>query len=410
MSLRRLGPVLAALLAPSVISKALPPVIIVPGDGSNQIEAKLNKPTTLHWYCEKTSDWFRLWLDITQLVAGTSCWADNIKLVYDEEHDTLANNAGVETRVPDFGGTSALEELDPSVPDHKTGTFYNMVSGLVAAGHVKNSTLRGAPYDFRYAPSSSVGAKFQSDLKELIEETVAAQGQRVSLVSHSMGCLQTLYFLNHQTQEWKDKFIEKWIPISGPFGGSAEEVRLHASGNNEGLPVSPLTIREEQRSYETNFWMLPSPVWFGAQTLVSTPSRNYTAQDYAAFFDDIGFPAGKKLNQRTTGLTSKVEAPGVDVLCLYSLGVDTALSFKYDTAGFDKQPEIFNGDGDGTVNDLSLKLCERWAEPGAQTRPVRSQKFSKILHADMIMKDEVLSVVYKELGLPSSSDSAPLVI
>jgi lysophospholipase-3 len=387
----------------------LPPVVIVPGDGSNQLEAKLNKPSTLHFYCSKTADWFRLWLDTTHLLAGTECWADNIKLVYDEERDTLSNNAGVETRVPDFGGTSAFEELDPAIPLHKTGAFYNMVKGLVAAGHVKRSTLRGAPYDFRYAPSSSVGAKFQSDLKELIEETVAAQGQRASIVSHSMGCLQTLYFLNHQTQEWKDKFIERWIPISGPYGGTAELMRLHASGNPEGLPVNPLTIREEQRSYETNFWMLPTPAVFGAQTLVSTQSRNYTAQDYAAFFDDIGFPAGKKLNERTARLTSALEAPGVDVLCLYSTGVPTGLTFKYG-ADFDKQPEILNGDGDGTVNEMSLKLCERWAETGAQKRPVRVQKFSNIAHSDMIIKSEVLSVVYKELGLPLSSDSASVVI
>jgi len=409
MSLRRLGAVLAVGLAPSVMSKALPPVVIVPGDGSNQLEAKLNKPTTVHFYCSKTADWFRLWLNTVQLLGGTSCWADNIKLVYDEESDTLANSPGVETRVPDFGGTSAFEELDPSIPGHKTAAFYNMVNGLVAAGHVKSSTLRGAPYDFRYAPSSPVGAKFQSDLKELIEKTVTAQGQRASLVSHSMGCLQTLYFLNHQTQEWKDKFIERWIPISGPYGGSAELMRLHASGNSEGLPVNALEIREEQRSYETNFWMLPSPAVFGAQTLVSTPSRNYTAQDYTAFFDDIKFPAGKKLSARTAGLTSKLVAPGVDVLCLYSTGVPTGLSFKYGT-DFDKQPEILNGDGDGTVNEESLKLCERWAEAGAQTRPVRTQKFSNIAHSDMIMNAEVLSVVYKELGLPSSSDSAPLVV
>merc|ERR1711865_356536 len=133
------------------------------------------------------------------------------------------------------------------------------------------------------------------------------------------------------------------------------------------------------------------------------------AQDYASFFDDIGYSAGKKLNKRTAMLTSAVEAPGVDVLCLYSTGVPTGLSFKYGT-DFDKQPEILNGDGDGTVNQMSLKLCERWAEAGSQTRPVRFQKFSNIAHSDMIMKAEVLSVVYKELGLPPSSVPAPLVI
>merc|ERR1719240_1071510 len=143
------------------------------------------------------------------------------------------------------------------------------------------------------------------------------------MISHSMGCLQSLYLLNQQSQAWKDQYIEKWIPMSGPYGGSAKELRLHASGDNQGLPVSSLTIREEQRSYETNFWLAPVPHWFEDQVLVSTPDRNYTAQDYDAFFDDIGFGAGKKLLKRVLPLTSEVKAPGVDVVCMYSLGVDT---------------------------------------------------------------------------------------
>merc|ERR1712176_1284447 len=192
-------------------------------------------------------------------------------------------NVGVQTRVPDFGGTSAFEELDPSVPLHGTAAFYKMVQKFTDAGLVKNKTLRGAPYYFRYAPSSSIGAKYINDLKLLIEETVKATGQRANLVSHSMGCLQTLYLLNQQTQEWKDRFTEKWVPLSGPYGGAAKEVRLHASGDNEGLPVSALTIREEQRSYETNFWLAPVPQWFGDRVLVTTSTRNYTAQDYDDF-------------------------------------------------------------------------------------------------------------------------------
>jgi len=383
---------------------SLSPIVIVPGDGSNQIEAKLNKPSSLHWYCSKTSDWFRLWLSTSQLLAATDCWADNIKLIYDEERDTFSNNAGVETRVPDFGGTSSFEELDPSIPAHKTAAFYNMVKGLVTAGHVRNKTLRGAPYDFRYAPSSPIGAKYIADLKALIEETSTTQGKRVNLVSHSMGCLQVHYLLTQQSQAWKDKYIEKWFPISGPFGGTAKELRLHASGDAVGLPVNPLTIREEQRSYETNLWMAPVPKWWGDTSLVFTPSRNYTAHDYNAFFTAIGYPAGAKIYKRIEDLTSEVQAPGVDVVCMYSLGVDTPYQFRYGADGFDKQPETINGDGDGTVNDLSLKLCERWASDATQTRSTKVLKFSNITHSDMIMKDEVLQVLYKELGLPTHQE------
>merc|ERR1712232_51503 len=148
------------------------------------------------------------------------------------------------------------------------------------------------------------------------------------------------------------------IPLAGPYGGSAKELRLHASGDNQGLPVDSLKIREEQRSYETNFWLAPVPSRFGDQALVTTPSRNYTAQDYGVFFDDIGYSAGKKLMVRVQHLTSGAKAPGVDVVCMYSLGVDTPLQFQYGKDGFNIPPAITNGDGDGTVNALSLSICD----------------------------------------------------
>lgn len=387
------------------VASAVRPVVIVPGDGGNQLEAKLDKPSHLHFYCARKSDWFRLWLNTADLIGATDCWADNIKLIYDEDTDELTNNVGVETRVPGFGGTSGFEELDPGVPFHATAAFRSMVLQLVGAGHVRNETLRGAPYDFRYAPSSGEGSAFIARLKALIEETSEAQGgQRVSLVSHSMGCLQVLYLLNQQSQEWKDRYVEKWIPMAGPFGGSAKEMRLHASGDNQGLPIASRTIREEQRSYETNFWLAPVPHWFGDRTLVETPTRTYSAQDYDVFFEDVGFPTGKKLMQRVSGLTGAAAAPGVDVVCMYSLGVDTPISFKYGSS-FDADPEITNGDGDGTVNDFSLKLCERWMDAGAQTRSARVLRFNGIQHSDMLTDGAVLAELQKELGLSASAVS-----
>lgn len=389
------------LVVPS-ITVALSPVVIVPGDGSNQLEARINKPSTVSPLCKKKSDWFRLWLDAGQLLLGTSCWADNIKLIYDEVSDSVSNNLGVETRVPDFGGTSSFEELDPSLPLHASAAFRTMISQLVSQGYERNVTLRGAPYDFRYAPSSPVGAKFTNDLRSLIEETSHSNGgRRVSLISHSMGCLQVLYLLQQQSQVWKDTYIELWVPISGVFAGAAKEMRLHASGDNQGLPVSPKLIRDEQRSYETNYWIAPVPSIFHDRLLVSTPARNYTAQDYDAFFEDIGYPQGVRLMKRVVGLTaSKLQQhPGVTVSCFYSLGVPTPERFVYGSS-FDEQPQVVNGDGDGTVNEWSLKICEAWAQqPQAEQFAVSRKVFSGISHSAMIMEQEVLKALLGVLGL-----------
>ena len=53
--------------------------------------------------------------------------------------------------------------------------------------------------------------------------------------------------------------------------------------------LSPLTVRGEQRSYESSMWLLPTPQGFGSTNpLVFTPSRNYTASDYQALFQATG--------------------------------------------------------------------------------------------------------------------------
>jgi hypothetical protein len=46
------------------------------------------------------------------------------------------------------------------------------------------------------------------DLKNLVERAYVTNGNtRVVLLSHSMGCLFTLKFLNTMSQAWKDKCV-----------------------------------------------------------------------------------------------------------------------------------------------------------------------------------------------------------
>ena len=72
-----------SLLAGDGSVAALHPVVLIPGDGGSQIEARLNK-TTGHWWCSKTSDWYDLWLNINQMLQPeVMCWADNVALQYD---------------------------------------------------------------------------------------------------------------------------------------------------------------------------------------------------------------------------------------------------------------------------------------------------------------------------------------
>lgn len=59
----------------------LMPLVAVPGDLGNQLEAKLDKPSVVHYICYKKTDaFFTLWLNLELLVpVAIDCWIDNIR-------------------------------------------------------------------------------------------------------------------------------------------------------------------------------------------------------------------------------------------------------------------------------------------------------------------------------------------
>ena len=65
---------------------------------------------------------------------------------------------GVQTRVPYAdGSTENFEYLDPFIPYGHSDYFHTLVEAIVRAGGIRNVTIRGLPYDFRYAPTSTSG-------------------------------------------------------------------------------------------------------------------------------------------------------------------------------------------------------------------------------------------------------------
>lgn len=389
----------------------LAPVVIVPGTGGNQLEAKLTAEydNSKPWcYCFR-QEYFRLWLDVKTLFPPfTSCFVDRLSLDYDAKTDSYSNIKGVETRVPYFGTTEGMEYLDPSLK-FLTCYMIHLVDALKARGYESGKSLYGAPYDFRFAPgpqASDVALKYLTDLKELVEAASRANGdQPVVILAHSMGGLWTLYFLNQQTEEWRNQYIARFVSVSTPWGGAVEQMMTFASGNPEGVPfVNSLVVREEQRRSESNLWLLPVSRVFGDRPLVATSTRNYTAADMEDFLVDIGFAEGvPAYKSRIPHLTEILRAPGIPVTLIYGHGVPTSQQLSYEAKGFDNHPEITDGDGDGTVNVCSLTaVVKEWDAVEGQELdvvPLANKGHMKILHdADsvQVIVDAILNVSAQE--------------
>ncbi|XP_026390786.1 lecithin-cholesterol acyltransferase-like 1 [Papaver somniferum] len=390
------------------------PVILVPGSGGNQLEAKLSKDyyKTSSLACRFLTPahrWFRLWFDLKVLVQPfTECFAERMTLYYDPVKDDYRNAHGVETRVPYFGSTEGLQYLNPNlILRDITAYMAPLVESLERQGYVEGQDLFGAPYDFRYGLAgegrpSAVGTKYLQQLKELIEKASKSNdGKPVIILSHSLGGLFVLQLLNRNPVSWRQKFVKHFIALSAPWGGTVQEMLTFASGYSLGVPlVNPLLVRAEQRSSESNLWLLPSPKLFGRKLpLVITPNKTYTASDMPQFLDDIGFSEGVfPYTNRILPLTESLVSPGLPITCVVGTGIKTAETLFYanNKDGFDKQPEIVYGDGDGTVNLLSLlRLESEWPKE----KSLKVIRVTNVSHTDVLKDPIALGKIMDEITM-----------
>uniref|UniRef100_A0A8C5MVW7 Group XV phospholipase A2 n=1 Tax=Leptobrachium leishanense TaxID=445787 RepID=A0A8C5MVW7_9ANUR len=276
----------------------------------------------------------------------------NSILVYNITSRTTVPPEGVDIGVPGFGQTYPLEFLDPS--KRNVGIyFFTLVENMINWGYIRDKYVRGAPYDWHKAPNEN--NDYFVALQKLVEDMYEVYGSPVVMIAHSMGNLYSLYFLNHQSQELKDKYIHSFVALGAPWGGVAKTLRVLASGDNNCIPViSTLRIRDQQRSAVSTGWLLPyNNTWPTDKVFVN----------YQKFYSDIGFPDGWLMRQDTEEPIASLAPPGVDVYCLFGTGVeDTPHSFVYD-AFPDKDTNVIFGIGDGTVN---LESCQKWKKQQKQ--------------------------------------------
>lgn len=82
-------------------------------------------------------------------------------------------------------------------------------------------------------PPTDENQEYFTKLQDLVEEMYDQYQQPVYLLGHSMGCHYVLYFLNHQPQAWKDKYIRGFISLGAPWGGAVKPLRVLASGKGK---------------------------------------------------------------------------------------------------------------------------------------------------------------------------------
>lgn len=356
------------------------------------MEAKVNESSewSFRWCPSMTGRYHTIWVKIMSLLPfSVECFLENFRLVYNNKTHKTSNPIGVDIRIPGFGETDSVEWLS-HVHICYLSYYARLVENMVTWGYVRSQSVRGAPYDFRKSPNEL--DDYYKDLTTLIECTFADNNNtKVVVISHSLGSLVILYYLNHRSQEWKDKYIRSFITMAAPWGGSVKAMKLIASGDDVGIiTVNALKARALQRSLTSTAFLMPSnQFWNKSEVLIQTAKRNYTVSDYKQFFVDLNFTDGYLIREDTDNLVNPLKPPNVEVHCLYGYGLDTTKSYVYKKGRWpDKQPKPIMGDGDRTVNIRSLKGCLPWQH--LQKQPFHYKTFQRIEHVEILKRSVVI--------------------
>ena len=240
---------------------------------------------------------------------------------------------------------------------------------------------------------------YYSALHQLIEDSYNRNGQTpVTLVAHSLGGPVALYFLNkYASSDWKASRIKQFVSLSGAFGGTFKVLFELVSGDKENLiHAEPLVLREALRSFPSFVFLLPSPQLWGDEALVVQPKRSYTSFNYDDLFADLNYTNGSRMYDEVKNLLADFPPPNVTHYCFYGTDVKTVAKNFYNASFPNIQPfHLVYGNGDGTVNECSLRSCLLWKDK--QVLPVVEKSFSGVSHRKMVFHEDVFTEIKKLL-------------
>ncbi|NP_001146423.1 Lecithin-cholesterol acyltransferase-like 1 [Zea mays] len=391
----------------------LHPLVLVPGLTCSELDARLTdayRPSAPRCGAMKGKGWFGLWANCSDLPAHhyVRCFMEQMALVYDPVANDYRNLPGVETRVRNFGSSQGFQKN----PEHTTWSwcFEVLRNELARAGYRDGDTLFGAPYDLRYAPPvpgqpSEVFSGYFRRLASLVEDASRKnRGRKVILFGHSFGGMVALEFVRSTPMAWRDRYIKHLFLVAPvPAEGFVKPLQYFVSGSN--LMYVPtvssleLAFRPMWRTFESSLVNFPSPAVFGRRPLVVTARRNYSAYDLEDLLVAVGYGAGvEPFRRRAVPKMSYFQAPMVPTTCMNGVGNDTPEQLVYWDGDFDATPEIVYGDGDDSINLVSmLAFDEKMRRQPEQNKVYKSIKIRGAQHGTIVTDDTALKRVMHEI-------------
>ena len=367
---------------------------MVPGFGGSQIEQKETGPTILekHEFCCSTHfDWTRTWLVLTDIVPyAWECFAERVSRNF--INNTWNDKQNLFTR--NVEGLDSIAYLDSSnfITRRETIYFANLVSALKDFGY-NDSTLAAAPYDWRLLPFEQ--KELFDFMKTTIEKLVIdSGGARAIIATHSMGGPYFHYFLTNLVDEkWKQKYVEKWIAVAGPFIGSAKGIQAVLSGYNFGIAIVTNAEGLEVGPYiGTSYYLMPREDDQWEEVVTTKKGRKFNSSQISELLSYANVSLGSEKFKASTTLWSN-KNPNVNVVLVSGVNISTDYAYVYDDDSFSSGPlSVKQGSGDGTVAEISS-----FSPIGFSWTIIGQKKFNGLDHVGILASPEFINWFLQEI-------------
>ncbi len=219
------------------------PVILVPGFGGSLLYSK--KHPYNHYFNHKVLN--NRWINLYPLSSKyMERWKKDMMMEFKkDEHSKIIgyHHTNPDIEPYDIYGIQGIQNLVPEF-DYLNDNyrqllqntfhyqyFYNLNKHLLDMDYEPKKNMVGMPYDFRLILDPYVRKDYFDKLKNIIEVKSKVYNKRVNIISHSMGGILVKWFLSeHVNQQFIDKYIDLFILINAPFGGTPSAVKACTIG------------------------------------------------------------------------------------------------------------------------------------------------------------------------------------
>eukprot|EP00928_Gymnodinium_smaydae_P082614 TRINITY_DN65933_c0_g1_i1.p1 TRINITY_DN65933_c0_g1~~TRINITY_DN65933_c0_g1_i1.p1 ORF type:complete len:451 (-),score=28.19 TRINITY_DN65933_c0_g1_i1:165-1343(-) len=367
------------------------------------MQADLNKSSSPHWYCSKEEQDYDLWLYYRNLAPMIyACWLDNMKLDF---HNGQPHNHGVKIQL----NGDRLSKQDDIERGFAKDLWGDLLSGVSSLGYSGTSPyVVGLHYDWRLSPKQLSDDGTFLKMKKQIEMIVAtADGKRAIPITLSYGGpLMHTFLASYVDAAWKRKYVERWISLSGVFGGSVELTRMALYPEPADFYDIPtflpyITVemtRDLSNTFPSSFALQPSFLNQNdalVTAIIDGKNRTYYKTDFESVLSDAGLLAAREVYTfaKDSYSFAALGEPGVSVDCMYGVG-DDSLSAIHFGDGFNSRATHFSyEDGDGVAPTRSLSLCRQWNitnRSGYDAPTFSEHVFPRVGHGGTLHNDDAV--------------------